>query len=159
MDGTLEIKTASLLELDELAMLFARYREFYNGCLELDASKDFIAQRLIKEESIVFVARLNSEQTSVLVGFTQLYPSFSSVSAKSSLILNDLFVLEEYRRLGVAKRLMDAAYDYASSVNANGLSLCTQSENVYAQNLYESIGYKKDESFFHYFLPVTVAGG
>jgi GNAT superfamily N-acetyltransferase len=48
-----------------------------------------------------------------MVGFAQLYPSFSSVLMKRIWILNDLFVEKDFRREGVAKLLMDAAERYA----------------------------------------------
>jgi GNAT superfamily N-acetyltransferase len=58
-----------------------------------------------KNDSTIFLAEENGN----MIGFTQLYPSFSSVSMKRIWILNDLFVAEVYRKQGVAKQLMDTA--------------------------------------------------
>ena len=55
------------------------------------------------------------------IGFTQLYPSFSSLSLKSVWILNDLYVYEEYRKQGVGKMLLDAAKEFALKQIAKGL--------------------------------------
>lgn len=154
MEGKIEIQKASISHLDELAILFARYREFYKGQLEAESSRAFIKDRLEQKDSTIFVAQLEDNDASNLVGFTQIYPTFSSISAQRSLILNDLYVDPKARRKGVAKKLMDAASDYAKSVAATGLSLSTQKENLSAQTLYESIGYQQDHDFFHYFLSV-----
>lgn len=87
-----------------------------------------------------------------IVGFTQLYPGFSSVSMKRVWILNDLFVDEGYRGQGVAKSLMSAAENFARETECARIVLVTQISNVAAQSLYESRGYAKDEEFYHYAL-------
>lgn len=87
-----------------------------------------------------------------IVGFTQLYPGFSSVSMKRVWILNDLFVDEGYRGQGVAKSLMSAAENFARETECVRIVLATQISNVAAQSLYESRGYAKDEEFYHYAL-------
>ena len=86
------------------------------------------------------------------IGFTQLYPSFSSLSLKKVLILNDLYVQEDFRRLGVGKMLLDAAKDYALQINSKGLTLSTGIENETAQSLYEKYGFIRNEHFYEYFL-------
>ena len=83
-----------------------------------------------------------------------MYPSFSSVSAKRSWILNDLYVAAGSRRSGVARTLMNAAKDFAIGTGAKGLSLSTARSNVIAQALYESLGYEKDSDFYSYYLRV-----
>jgi GNAT superfamily N-acetyltransferase len=84
------------------------------------------------------------------IGFTQLYPLFSSVRAERTYLLNDLFVAPEARRHGVAAALMHEAADFAHAVGAVGLSLSTAHTNVPAQRLYESLGWKRDEHFREY---------
>ncbi len=94
---------------------------------------------------MVFVA----EGPAGAVGFTQLYPSFSSVSMKRLWVLNDLFVAPEHRRGGVATRLLEAARAHARETGAKGLSLQTATDNP-ARRLYESRGWKRDEVFLTY---------
>ena len=48
----------------------------------------FIQQRFYLGESIIIVALVNNE----IIGFTQLFPSFSSVTLERLWILNDLYV-------------------------------------------------------------------
>lgn len=75
------------------------------------------------------------------VGFVQLYPSFSSVSAERTFILNDLFVMANVRRSGVAALLLDATVNYGKAVGAIRLSLPTAITNEAAQALYSSEGW------------------
>ncbi|MDR0269532.1 MAG: GNAT family N-acetyltransferase [Paenibacillus sp.] len=68
------------------------------------------------------------------------------------MILNDLFVLPEFRKKGAAQQLLEAARNYASTIRAKGLELSTATGNANAQQLYERFGYEKDTEFLHYFL-------
>jgi GNAT superfamily N-acetyltransferase len=84
------------------------------------------------------------------LGFTQLYPSFSSVSVKRLWILNDLFVSQAARRGGVGRRLLERAREWAVETGAKGLTLTTALNNTAARALYESCGWRLDDEFAHY---------
>ena len=87
-------------------------------------------------------------------GFTQLYPSFSSVSLARTFILNDLFVVAAQRRAGVGSLLLRAATEHARSLRAVRVTLNTDIANVTAQSVYEARGWKRDREYFVYhFLP------
>nr|WP_212980849.1 GNAT family N-acetyltransferase [Paenibacillus azoreducens] len=144
------IYQATVNDLEELSVLFNEYRIFYEQASDLEGAKNFLFERLAHRESVIFAAR--DQEANRAVGFTQLYPSFSSVSMQRLLILNDLFVLPESRKQGAAQQLLDAARKYASAIQAKGLELSTASDNANAQRLYERLGYKKDTEFLHYFL-------
>jgi ribosomal protein S18 acetylase RimI-like enzyme len=149
---SITIQRATLQNAKEIGELFNNYRVFYQQDSDVKASTAFIAERLSNGESIIFYA--SNEQGEIL-GFTQLYPTFSSISAKKSLVLNDLFVAANARRLGVARKLMDASKDFALNAEINGLSLETALDNVNAQALYESLGYQKETGFYNYYLDLT----
>ena len=62
---------------------------------DLDGARRFLSDRLSGDESVVFAARLPGSDE--LAGFTQLYPTFSSVRLRRVWTLNDLFVAEAAR--------------------------------------------------------------
>jgi GNAT superfamily N-acetyltransferase len=144
----IKVILASSQHLEGVSKLFDRYRMFYQQPADLGAARSFIQERLQKRDSKILVA-INENQ---LIGFTQLYPSFSSVSMKPIWILNDLFVAESDRQQGVAKLLIGAAADFARGTGAVRIALSTQVSNITAQSLYKSLGYTKDEDFYHYAL-------
>ncbi|WP_413175617.1 GNAT family N-acetyltransferase [Anabaena azotica] len=144
----MEVFLANINHLESVSILFDKYRVFYNQPSNLEAAKNFLKERFNNNDSVVFAANDNGK----LVGFTQLYPSFSSVSMKQVWILNDLYVEELYRRRGIANLLMNVAEEYAKKSGAIRVSLATQISNVTAQKLYESRDYIKDEEFYHYAL-------
>jgi ribosomal protein S18 acetylase RimI-like enzyme len=147
---TTQIKRATITDVKHIAPLFDDYRVFYEQTSDIPLAERFLKERLANDESIIFYAINETEET---LGFVQLYPSFSSVSAKRLWILNDLFVTASARRSGVAKQLMNRAKDYAEESKAKGLFLETGANNKNGQALYESLGYQKLSEFF-YFLPV-----
>jgi GNAT superfamily N-acetyltransferase len=142
----MEVRLASIEHLEAAAELFDQYRIFYQQPSDLEAAKAFLKERFRDQDSTVFLAWENGEA----IGFTQLYPSFSSVSMKRIWILNDLFVAASHRQRGVAKLLVGAAEGYGRETGAVRLALSTQISNASAQKLYESLGYVKDEEFYHY---------
>lgn len=151
---SISVKRATLDNARKIGELFNSYRVFYEQKPDLELAINFISERIENEESVIFYA--TDEQGSA-VGFTQLYPNFSSVSAKRSWVLNDLFVSTNSRRLGVGKKLMEAARVFATNSRAKGIALETTEDNVKAQALYESLGYEKESGFIHYFLNLPQA--
>jgi GNAT superfamily N-acetyltransferase len=134
--------------LAQVSQLFDQYRVFYNSFSDYDAAQQFIGERFNNQDSIILVACLDQ----AVVGFTQLYPSFSSVSMQHIWILNDLFVEEFHRGQGIGKALLNAARAYAKETGAIRIILATQTSNKSAQMLYEASGYLKDDEFCHYAL-------
>lgn len=148
MATSLIVKQATIENLDALADLFNEYRVFYQQESDREGAKRYLFDRFVNRESILFLVTEGENH----IGFTQLYPSFSSISMKRSWILNDLYVREEYRKRGAAKLLLEAAKTFAIQTQAKGLELSTAISNEIAQRLYEMNGYKKDTDFYHYFL-------
>ncbi len=128
--------------------LFNKYRKFYQVEDKPEEAEAFLRDRIEKNESKIFLAM----QGDISIGFTQLYPSFSSLSMKRVWILNDLYVDEAYRKHGVGKMLLDAAKEFAVQTNSKGLTLSTGIENETAQSLYEKYGFIRNEHFYEYFL-------
>ena len=81
------VRQATIFDLDLLTPLFDAYRQFYRRPSDLGLARRFLLERFQHNHSVVFLAM---RQDGSAVGFTQLFPSFSSASAARILILNDL---------------------------------------------------------------------
>ncbi|MBM7619135.1 ribosomal protein S18 acetylase RimI-like enzyme [Bacillus tianshenii] len=141
------IKRVRLDHLKEAAHLFNLYRVYYDQKSDMEGAVNFLRERISNEESVIFLA-YEQEQA---VGFTQLYPTFSSVQMKRTWVLNDLFVQEEYRGHGYGEQLVRQAIEFADSRDAAGVLLETMPDNVNAQRLYEKIGFKKEENYYYFY--------
>ncbi|QYR24045.1 GNAT family N-acetyltransferase [Paenibacillus sp. sptzw28] len=146
----LHVTQATIEDVEDIAHLFNEYRIFYNQESDLVAARSFLSDRFEHSESILFIAK--DTVLNKAIGFTQLYPSFSSISMKRSWILNDLYVIDAYRRRGAAQLLLDAVKTYAKQTKAKGIGLSTAIDNERAQRIYERNGYERDNEFFHYYL-------
>ena len=140
MDTT--TRRAGPQDLDALAVLFDAYRGFYGQPSDVTRARDWLRTRMRVGESVVLVA----ERGGTIVGFTQLYPMFSSVRTARSWILNDLFVAQAARRGGVARALLDAAVEFARAEGAAGIALETMRDNAAARALYRAAGWHEDDT-------------
>ncbi|MBI6726644.1 GNAT family N-acetyltransferase [Pseudomonas viridiflava] len=150
----MRIIKATLEHLDLLCPLFVKYREFYGELPFPDSSRDFLEKRLRREESVIYLA-LAKDDENRLLGFCQLYPSYSSLSLKRVWILNDIYVAEDARRQLVADHLMKEAKKMGKETQAVRMRVSTSSNNDVAQKVYESIGFKEDTQFKNYVLPIN----
>jgi ribosomal protein S18 acetylase RimI-like enzyme len=137
----IDIRQATIADLEPLARLFNGYRRFYGQDEDLDLSRSFLRARFEHQQSVVFMA---TDPKAGAVGFVQLYPAFSSVAAARIFILSDLFVGAEARRCGIGARLVEAAAAYARAVGAIRLSLTTALDNQPAQALYLAQAWERD---------------
>jgi ribosomal protein S18 acetylase RimI-like enzyme len=143
-----EITQATPADVGAVAPLFDAYRQFYKRPSNEEAARRFLFARLSKGESVLFLAWSGN----AAIGFVHLYPVFSSTNLTRQWILNDLYVIPEARKHGVAHALMSRVQQFAESTQADGLTLETASDNHPAQRLYERLGWKRDEQFYRYFL-------
>ena len=134
------IRRASEGDAGDIAKLFDDYRVFFGKPSDMPLARDFIAGRLHRTESVIFFAQTLDERC---VGFAQLYPSFSSVSAGRVWILNDLFVTESARGMGIGTKLLGEIKAFGSDSNAKSILVETTSSNTGAQKLYETTGYQE----------------
>ena len=149
--NTLTVRLAVLADLEVRVPLFDGYRQFYGQPSDLAAAHAFLRARFEHGDSFVFIAH----DGDMPVGFTQLYPSFSSVALARIFVLNDLFVQTQARRKGVASALLSAAPEFAKSLGAVRVSLSTAISNESAQAVYQAAGWKRDDQFWVYHFPIS----
>ena len=151
--SAVDVRQATVKDLEILVPLFDGYRQFYRQASEPGRVREFLRDRFANKESVIFLALLDTS----VVGFAQLYPSFSSAAMARIFILNDLFVTKEARRCGAGSALLRAAAEYCERAGAIRLVLSTERSNATAQSLYERTGWKRDSEFYVYQLALPVA--
>ncbi|MCB1561600.1 MAG: GNAT family N-acetyltransferase [Xanthomonadales bacterium] len=147
---SVQVRRASADDLDRLVPLFDGYRRFYEQERDPDAARDFLKARLDSGDSVILLAEHDGEA----IGFTQLYPLFSSVRMARIWILNDLFVDESHRQRGAGRALLEAAQAYAEDDGAAALQLETQRTNSVAQSLYTRLGWEAPDDTIWFNLPL-----
>jgi ribosomal protein S18 acetylase RimI-like enzyme len=143
----IQTRIATVADLPAVVPLFDAYRQFYGQTPDPDLAERFIRDRIQNDESVIL---LGIDEERGVVGFCQLYPTFCSVEAKPIYVLYDLFVAPTARRSGAGRSLLQAAERLAADNGKARMELATAKSNEIAQAAYESLGWVRDEVFYHY---------
>ncbi len=131
------IAPATADDLDDVLPLFAGYQRFYAGHAPDDEHNRAFLSRFLdpSEDGLLLLAR--DDETSEVLGFANLYWTFSSVRAVEHAVMNDLFVSDSARGRNVGHALIEAAVAAARERDVAKLSWQTAVDNRRAQRLYE----------------------
>jgi len=147
------IRKATIQDLDQLTTLFDQYLVFYKKPSNIEKHKSFLKERLENNEAIVFMA-FDDEIKEKAIGFTLIYPTFSSVLLSKILILNDLYVDSSIRKNGTGEKLILKTVELAKELGVKLVRLRTAKNNIIAQGLYHKMGFVRDDLVYTYDLAV-----
>ena len=128
--------------------LFGDYQRFYE-VEEIDPTRNrTFLERFVDsdEEGWLFGAF----EDDLILGFTCLHRSKSSLRAADTVLLYDLFVLPEARGKGVGRALIEKGLEVAREAGAACLEWSTAPDNETAQRLYDSIPGAEKSSWLVY---------
>jgi ribosomal protein S18 acetylase RimI-like enzyme len=137
----MKIIAVTLDHLEQIVPLFDAYRVFYEQVSDLTSAREFLRQRLLLRETVLFLA-LENEQP---LGFTQLFPSFTSAGMQRLWILNDLYIIPTSRGQRIGEKLIERALEHAKESGAKGVVLETAHSNTSGQKLYERMGFMRED--------------
>jgi len=122
-------------ELERVLPLFADYQRFYVvKTPDIPAIREFLRGFIAPSDRGELIAAWDDGR---VVGFANLYWTFSSVAAGPIVLLNDLFVVEAQRGAGIGRRLIEFSLRRAEERGASRLEWRTELDNRVAQRLYE----------------------
>jgi ribosomal protein S18 acetylase RimI-like enzyme len=128
------IEALNQQNIDSALELWHQYQQFYKVKeINLEKNRQHLTKILQNEElGKIFLLR-NQEN---YVGFATIYYSFASTIAEQVAILNDLYVVENHRRQGIGKQLIDCCINYLKSRSISIVRWSTAKDNIVAQQLY-----------------------
>jgi len=147
------IRKATIQDLDQLTPLFDQYLIFYKKPSNFEKHKSFLKERLENNEAIIFMA-FDDTIKDKAIGFTLIYPTFSSILLSKILILNDLYVDSTIRNNGTGEKLILKTIELAKELGVKLVRLRTAKNNVIAQGLYHKMGFVRDDLVYTYDLAV-----
>jgi ribosomal protein S18 acetylase RimI-like enzyme len=77
-------------------------------------------------------------------------PKIGSRWSKGMIYVDELWVAPEYRNRGIAKQLMEKAYECQKNTGAVELRLYVGTENTIAQKVYKSCGFQENGNAIYY---------
>lgn len=141
------IRRVTTNDLEQVSILFDAYRVFYEKNTDIERAKKFLSERIKNQESVIIVAEAENGE---IVGFTQLYPLFSSTRMQRLWLLNDLFVHPNFRGLNISIALINEAKILSKNTNSAGLILETAKSNHIGNKLYPHCGFVLDNDYNFY---------
>jgi len=130
-----------------LTTLLEEHIAFHGVPSQPEQVRQFLLDRIRYNQSFLFLALTPDEHA---VGFAQIYPIFTSLGLAQVYILNDMYVVEGSRGLGVGTALLKAVQDFAKGCGVAKLRLTTTVDNVFAQRVYEKAGWKQTNEYLLY---------
>lgn len=107
------------------------------------STPESIAESLARNENEVVVCAATETEA---VGFCCFQIKKSMCYEEASAELAEMYVREKYRRMGVAKKMIELGEKYcAEKFGAKSFTVLTGKENFAAQALYKSIGYAQED--------------
>lgn len=145
MPTEVEIAPISSDEFEELLPLIAAYQRFYEAeKIDEERNRAFFRRFLAPSEDGLLLGARSEGQ---LVGYACLYWHFSSLQARETVLMNDLFVAQDSRGAGVGRALIEASAEVARERGAPHLEWSTAPDNKTAQRLYDTTGADRSEWF------------
>jgi GNAT superfamily N-acetyltransferase len=145
MAPELEIAPVAVEEFEQLLPLIAAYQRFYEVEEISEERNRTFFRRFVgpSEDGLLLGARQDGE----LVGYACLYWHFSSLEACESVLMNDLFVVEDGRGEGVGRALIEATAEVARERGVPFVEWSTAPDNETAQRLYDATSAERTEWF------------
>jgi ribosomal protein S18 acetylase RimI-like enzyme len=133
-----EIRLVTEADFNRVEPLFAAYQRFYEvEDIDEERNRKFFSRFIGSNHSGWLLGAWQGER---IVGFGCYYRHKSSLSATSTILMNDLYVVEDARRTGIGRRLIEAGLEIAREAGASCLEWSTAPDNHTAQALYDSLG-------------------
>jgi GNAT superfamily N-acetyltransferase len=155
MAAEVRIEPVTTEQLEALLPLIAAYQRFYEVAdVDDERNRAFFARFLAPSEDGML---LGAWRDTDLVGYACLYWHFTSLVPAETVLMNDLYVIEEARGEGVGRALIEASAAVARERGAKRLEWSTQLDNRRAQRLYDSTGATRSE-WLTYELEIQMSG-
>lgn len=142
------IRNAEPNDLNSLTELMYEYIVgFYqNPKPPVEKIHNLIQTLFYQQNGVQFVAEKNGE----LVGFATLFFTFSTMKADKITVMNDLFVIEQFRGTDVESQLFSECQKYSHNHGYASMTWITSSDNKRAQIFFEKMNAVKGKDWVHF---------
>lgn len=96
------------------------------------------------EQIMITIAEHNGR----MIGYSNTWTVYSIWSMGKAMTIDDIYVLPDCRRSGIARQIMDYLINYAKSHNYKRVQLHAEVDNEKAHNLYRQLGFIEEDIVF-----------
>lgn len=116
----------------------------------LDSKKDDLRKLFIEAlEDKSHITLMMIEHDEEVIGFMNLMTIFSIWAGGKSLTLDDFFIIEEYRGMGIGKNVMEYLEGYAKRNGYKRFQFLSEHSNELAHKFYTKLGYESEYMHFY----------
>ncbi|MFA6408947.1 MAG: GNAT family N-acetyltransferase [Gammaproteobacteria bacterium] len=139
-----EAKVADFAILVALSSQLLKYDKAFDKSIDLNwfgtkSGSDFLRERLEGKNGIVFLAEDAKNPIGYVVAGLVEAESYRNIKVVAE--LEEIFVLEEYRRVGVGKKLVDQFFSWAKEKKADKISVVVSAANLRTIDFYRRMGF------------------
>ena len=135
--------TIDRLDFNDLLGLKNLYEDAFDGSLT-DYEKMIDSFNQIKDNPnyVILCAKTDGKIVGSILGVV-CFELFGQ--CKPFMVLEDIAVLKDYRRQGIAKQLMQKIENFAKTIDCTMILFVSSDHRIGAHKLYESLGYGLDK--------------
>lgn len=146
MDRGYKIREGAKADSKQLVKLLQTFAEFEHKKLPDQKGRARFIKDIFDRKLAYLLVATSKEK---LIGYALYFYTYASFQAKPVLYLEDIFVLEEYRRLGVGLALFRRCAKEALKHHCSRMEWAVLTWNKNAMNFYEKLGAKKQNLFIY----------
>jgi GNAT superfamily N-acetyltransferase len=143
----IKIRRANPDDLENIIQLITLLAEFDRSLAYLRINKEELREALFTEQPKTNA--LLAEYDGKTVGIATYYFTYSTFITKPGIWLDDLYILENYRNLGVGKALIEELRLIAKQNNCGRIDWMVARDNSHGIEFYEKLGAKIFEEVRH----------
>lgn len=132
--------------INKILPLYKKYQEGVNQNVDETKLNNFLLESLKNNENF-FIIKQNNEPS----GFIHFSTSCSTIDMTHFTVLQSVFVLNEKREQGLAKKMINEAKRWTEFKNHKGIFVKTIKKNENAVNLYKNLDFKNESQKYEVF--------
>lgn len=141
----MKIRRAKLSDYEELMKLYDIFYELSGDKVRYSKHNSDSFKEILKDDnSYIYIAEDNKK----LVGFASFSFRYVVRYPKKIAQLEELFVLDKYRKQGIGKSFIKELESKALDVNCTNIYIESGFKHEVAHKFYQDLGYKKDGYYF-----------
>jgi len=145
--GHFKVRAGRKADSEQFIGLVLQLAKFEHLRPPSEAGKKRLANDIFKNKRVRLFVAIDRKK---IVGYALYFYSYSSFVAKPTLYLEDLFVLQQYRKRGVGFALFRACVEEAISEGCGRMEWAVLTWNEKALRFYEKLGARRLSEWYSY---------
>ncbi len=137
-NNNLEIRLATIDDVETIFNLIKSLAEYENLSKQVTGDINRLREHLFVEPT--YAQAILAIWSDKAIGYALFFPNYSTFLTKPGIYLEDLFVLPEYRRQGIGKKLLTYIINLAKTNNYGRVEWSVLDWNEPAIKFYEKMG-------------------